>query len=330
MHAEAKNRKNRVQNCTVRPPKPASNLAPLPDWSDVRYFLEVARTRSHTAAARRLGVEHTTVTRRMQRLAASIGRPLFERRREGWALTETGRQLFGHAEAMEAAALAAAEDLTGTVQAVRGVVRLGLPEVFGTLVVTPRLPALMAEHPELHVELLLLPRSPSLAAREADLAVVVEPPRSGRYFVTRLVNLRYYLCASPDYLKRHAPITSREQLQSHRFVDYVQDYLLSDSLRYLEELGIAPRRVFTATGMLAQYQAVCAGIGIGMLARYLLYPKSDLVRVLADEMSVERTLWLASPTDIFALRRVRVVWDFVRAIAETEPALFGGLWPEVA
>lgn len=299
----------------------APAVAALADWSDLRYFLELARAGSHAAAARRLQVEHTTVARRLQRLELLVGQPLFERGRQGWALTPAGQQLLPHAEAMESAALAALEDLGGAAEA-SGVVRLGAPEVLGSRIITPRLPGLLQAHPELQVELLLLPRTPSLASREVDLAVSVDPPRSGRYFVTRLTTLRYVLCAAPAYLESHAPIRSRDDLPAHRYVDYVQDYLLSDSLRYLDELGLAPHRRFAATGMLAQYEAVRAGLGLGMLAYYLLQPPCDVVPVLDGTVWVERTLWLVAPADLFRLRRVRVVWDHIRAIAEAEPALF--------
>ena len=303
--------------------RPRARTIPIVfDWSDLRFFLEAARTRSHTAAARRLGVEHTTVARRLQRLVRDYGTPLLERARDGWQPTEAGQQLIAHAEAMEAAALAAAEELAGGPAIVAGTVRLGVPEVLGARVLTPRLPPLLAQYPELHIELLLLPRSPSLAAREADLTVTLEPPRSGRYYVTRLTQLRYDLYASPEYLARHRPIRARSDLAGHRFVDYVQDYLLSDSLRYLDELGLDPQRVFAATGMQAQYEAIRAGIGIGMLARYLLQPDSTLVKVLPAEMWIERVLWLAAPVDMFARRRVRVVWDFLRGLVAAEPELF--------
>jgi len=301
-------------------PLPASIV---PNWSDIRFFLETARTRSHTAAARRLGVEHTTVARRLQRLAREYGSPLLERAREGWILTEAGRRLMAHAETMEAAALAASEDLAAHPANVAGTVRLGVPEVLGARVLTPRLPPLLAKYPDLHIELLLLPRSPSLAAREADLTVTLEPPRIGRYYVTRLALLRYDLYGSPEYLAQHPLIAHSVDLAGHRFVDYVQDYLLSESLRYLDELGLSPRRVFTATGMQAQFEAIRCGLGIGMLARYLIDADSPLIRVLPSEMWIERELWLAAPIDMFALRRVRVVWDFLRGIAEAEPGLFG-------
>ncbi len=105
--------------------------------------------------------------------------------RDGWEPTEAGRQLMAHAEAMEAASLRLTEELAGGPATVAGTVRLGVPEVLGARVLTPRLPPLLAQYPELQIELLLLPRSPSLAAREADLTVTLEPPRSGRYYVTR-------------------------------------------------------------------------------------------------------------------------------------------------
>ena len=303
--------------------RPHSRTAPIiSNWSDLRFFLEAVRTRSHTAAAHRLGVEHTTVARRLQRLARDYGKPLLERARDGWGPTEAGRQLIAHAEAMEAAAIAAAEELAGGPSIVAGTVRLGVPEVLGARVLTPRLPPLLAQYPELHIELLLLPRSPSLAAREADLTVTLEPPRSGRYYVTRLTQLRYELYASAEYLAQHRPIKARADLAGHRFVDYVQDYLLSDSLRYLDELGLDPQRVFAATGMQAQYEAIRCGIGIGMLAPYLLQPESPLIKVLPTEMWIERVLWLAAPVDMFARRRVRVVWDFLRGVVAAEPELF--------
>ncbi|HVE89315.1 MAG TPA: LysR family transcriptional regulator, partial [Burkholderiaceae bacterium] len=236
-----------MQKCTMRRRQPFRTPPIVFNWSDMRFFLEAARTRSHTAAAQRLGVEHTTVARRLQRLARDYGTPLLERARDGWEPTEAGRQLMAHAEAMEAAALAAAEELAGGPAIVAGTVRLGVPEVLGARVLTPRLSPLLAQYPELHIELLLLPRSPSLAAREADLTVTLEPPRSGRYYVTRLTQLRYDLYASEEYLAQHRPIKQRSDLLGHRFVDYVQDYLLSDSLRYLDELGLDPQRVFAAT-----------------------------------------------------------------------------------
>lgn len=288
------------------------------DWNDVQFFLEVARCRTLTAAARRLQVEHSTVSRRIERLEAAIGAPLFDRRRDGYALTEAGMALLPRAEAMESAWLEAREEVGGGHVAVTGTVRLGVPEVFATRVIVPQLSTLLARHPDLSVELLLLPQLPSLAAREADLLVTLDPPRGGRYVVTRLVDIHYYLYAAPAYLVRHGPVASPADLARHTFVDYVQDHLLSDDLRYLDDLVSAPRRVLSSTGMLAQYEAVAAGLGLGMLTTYALPADSALIRVLPEQVSVTRTLWLAAPTDLFRLSRVRAVWDFLREMVDRQ------------
>ena len=286
------------------------------DWGDLRFFLELARTGTLLGAARRLGVEHTTIARRLDRLEAALGTPLFDRHRSGCTPTEAGQALLPHAEAMESALLAAREALGGQRVAAAGLVRIGAPEVFGTRLLTPALPPLLEDNPELNVELLLLPRFPSLASREVDIAITLAPPEAGRYVAVPLLELRYRLYASRDYLARHAAIRSRADLAGHRFVDYAQDTPMSDALRYLDELVTAPRRVFTASGMLAQCAAIEAGIGLGMMTGYVPPAGHDLVVVLADDIDVRRTLWLSAPADLLRLKRVRVVWDFLRALGE--------------
>jgi len=297
-------------------------LNPLPEWTDLRFFLELARAGTLSAAARRLGVEHTTVSRRIQRLESDFKTPLFDRRREGYQLTEVGQSLLPHAEAMESAVFGAAEEMGGTHDAARGVVRLGAPEVFGSRVIAPQILPLLKANPDLRVDLLLLPRYANLANREADLGVTLEAPESGRYVVTRLTVLRYYLFASPDYLKANPKIRKREDLDQHYFVDYVQDQLMTAGLDFFAALGIVPRRRFCCTGMLAQHEAALAGVGLCMLPPFGVPADGSLVPVLADELFVERNFWLVAPADLFRLQRVRVVWDHLRRVVEQSPELF--------
>lgn len=293
----------------------------LPEWTDLRYFLELARTGTLAGTARRLAVEHTTVARRVQRLEAELGTPLFDRRRGGYGLTEVGQALLPHAEAMESAALAAAEQIAGDAAAARGRVRVGAPEVFGTLVITPHLPTLLAENPELSLDLLLLPRFANLANREADIGVTLDAPETGRYVVSRLTPVRYYLYGTAAYFRGRPAIQGREDLARHTFVGYVEDWMLSSGLNFLDELGVVPERRFCCTGMLAQYEAAIAGVGLVMMPPYAAADRR-LKPVLADTLYAERCFWLVAPADLFKLRRVRAVWDFLRGIADREPGLF--------
>jgi DNA-binding transcriptional LysR family regulator len=301
----------------------------LPEWTDLRFFLELARAGTLSRAARRLAVEHTTVARRIDRLEAQLGSTLFDRSREGYELTEFGDALLPHAEAMEGAALAAAEQMSGAEVAAHGVVRLGVPEVFGTRIVTPLLADLLATHPDLSIDLLALPRFANLANREADLGVMLDPPTTGRYIVTRLASFRFYLYAAPAYLARHAPITAQSDLVRHDFVDYVQDRLASRELSYLNELGFTPRRRLCCSGMTGQLEAAALGMGLMMAPPYAVPPDGRLVQVL-DGFFAERSFWLVAPADLYRLRRVRVVWDVLRAYADSQPALFQHPQPPAA
>ncbi|RSZ56584.1 LysR family transcriptional regulator [Massilia atriviolacea] len=293
----------------------------LPEWTDLRFFLELARAGTLSGASRRLEVEHTTVARRIDRLEIQLGTTLFDRSREGYELTEMGQALLPHAEAMESAALAATEQLGGTEVAAHGVVRLGVPEVFGVRVVAPLLVGLLQTHPDLSIDLLVLPRFANLANREADLGVMLDPPSTGRYMITRLASFRFYLYASPAYLARHPPIRERADLAHHDFVDYVQDRLASRELSYLNELGFTPRRRLCCTGMTAQVEAAALGMGLIMAPPYAVPDDGRLVPVL-DQFFAERSFWLAAPTDLYRLQRVRAVWNLLREYSDRQPSLF--------
>jgi len=293
----------------------------LPEWTDLRFFLELARAGTLSGASRRLDVEHTTVARRIDRLETQLGATLFDRSREGYELTEVGLALLPHAEAMEGAALAAAEQIGGAEVAAHGVVRLGVPEVFGVKVVAPLLVGLLDQHPDLQIDLLALPRFANLANREADLGVMLDPPTTGRYMVTRLASFRFYLYASPGYLARHPPIRQQADLARHDFVDYVQDRLASRELSYLNELGFTPRRRMCCSGMTAQIEAASLGMGLMMAPPYAVPGDGRLVPVLPG-FSAERSFWLAAPTDLYRLRRVKVVWNVLREYADSSPGLF--------
>lgn len=303
----------------------------LPEWTDLRFFLELARAGTLSGASRRLDVEHTTVARRIDRLETQLGATLFDRSREGYELTEVGLALLPHAEAMEGAALAAAEQIGGAEVAAHGVVRLGVPEVFGVKVVAPLLVGLLDQHPDLQIDLLALPRFANLANREADLGVMLDPPTTGRYVVTRLASFHFYLYASPAYLARHPAIRTQADLARHDFVDYVQDRLASRELSYLNELGFTPRRRMCCSGMTAQIEAASLGMGLMMAPPYAVPDDGRLVPVLPG-FSAERSFWLAAPTDLYRLRRVKVVWDVLREYADSSPSLFvqGGMQPALA
>ena len=158
------------------------------DWDHLRYFLELARASTLAAAARRLGVEHTTVARRIQALEKQLGTPLFAREAAGHRLTEAGRNLLPAVEAMEAAALGVERATPVAGGGPSGLVRVGVTEGFGTLILAQHLAQLTQRYPQLSIDLLALPRLLHLSRREADIVISLERPKRGAVIVTKLAD----------------------------------------------------------------------------------------------------------------------------------------------
>src|SRR5262245_29907992 len=136
------------------------------DWDDLRYFLRAAEAGSLAAAARAMGVEHTTIGRRLSALERALGAPLLARGPDGLELTPLGERVAPLARDAERA-VRAVRDLV-TCQKTR--VRLATPTGF-TPLFTARLPDLQRDHPEIVLELMSSSRPVDLKKGEADLAI---------------------------------------------------------------------------------------------------------------------------------------------------------------
>lgn len=291
------------------------------NWDDLRYFVELARSKRLARAGRKLGVDHTTVGRRIEVLEQSLGCRLFEAGGDGYALTDAGRQLLAHAETVENSVGLMQAEARGQGVRVSGTVRIGTPEGFGAVFLVPRLKRLFELHPELNVELLTLPRFPSLSAREADILVTLDPPETGRYIAVRLTDFTYGLFATRSYLRQHDAIRTKSDLLNHTLVGYMDELRPSPRLDYLNDLSPGLRSRLATSGMLAQLAAVRAGLSVGVLAHYLARG-AGLVAILPREAVWKHTFWLATHADWYRLSRVRAVWDFVRSVVEAEAEYF--------
>jgi len=295
------------------------------DWDSLRYFLAVARTQRASAAARALGVEHTTVTRRVRLLEAELGSLLFEKSRSaGFVLTEDGQRLLVHAEQMESSVHAARESLSGIGQALSGHLRIGTTEGFGSYVLMPLAADFQRRYPHITLDILPVPRFVSLSKREADLAIALERPQRGPYVCTKLCDYTLRLYGTPGYLARHAPIRRRADLAGHGLIGYVDELVFSERLRYLEDELPDSRVVLRSTSVIAQYHAALQGQSLAILPCFIAAQDPRLQPVLADELAITRSFWLYCHEDLRRLKRVSVLWDFMRRSIAANAALLAG------
>jgi len=282
------------------------------DWNDLRSFLAVARSGRLTAAAARLGVDHSTLSRRVAGLERDLNAKLFDRSPTGYTLTDQGRGLMPLAEEMERVGLAAREAVGGSAATVEGVVRIGSPEGFGSYFLAPRVAALRARHPGLVVQLVAASAVFSLARRDADIAISVSRPPAGRLTVSRLTDYDLALYAAPAYLAARPPIRSAADLGGHHFVSYIGDLLHFPELDFLQHVAPGGATAMESSNLVAQLRATLAGAGLCVLPAFLAAEEIGLVRVLPDEVSLTRSLWLTVHQDLAGLARIKAVVRFLK------------------
>jgi len=292
------------------------------NWDDIRIFLTISRTGQILAAARRLGLNHATVARRLTALEDSLGARLFDRSTSGCVLTDAGSRFFDRAERMEAEAVAAEADLDGDTPEISGTVRIGAPDGFGVAYLAPRLGRLTGKYPGLTVQLVPVPRSFSLSRREADIAVTIDRPETGRLRASKLVDYALGLYASKSYLReRGAPETAND-LSGHDLIGYVEDLLYSPSLNYGSEITKGWTARFEIASALGQTEAVRSGAGIGILHDFIACDLPELNAVL-PETKLRRSYWMVTHESSRPLRHVAAVQDFLRDEVARDKAVFG-------
>jgi len=292
------------------------------DWNHLRSFLTVARTGRLTISARKLGIDHTTLGRRIAGLEEALKVQLFERHPTGYRLTNAGERLLYSAEAMESIALNAQKQIGGEDLSVTGAVRIGAPEGFGTDFLASRIAALCRKHPQLEIQIVAMPRLFSLSKREADIAIGLSRPREGRLVTRKLIDYRLRLYASSNYLATVPPVHSVEDLRGCRFIGYIDDLIYSQQLDYLGEIANFLSPQLKSSNLIAQLNATIKGAGICVLPDFIALGREGLVPVLAGEISLIRSFWLITHADLRSLARIKTVSAFISSEVKAAQALF--------
>jgi len=282
------------------------------DWSDLQSFLAIARSGQLGRAGQLIGVDATTVGRRLRRLEAKLGLTLFEQTREGQVLTEAGEALLVKVETMANAAVGIDENSQGhSASALSGTLRISVSEGFGSWFLSPHLEQFIALHPALTVDLVASSGFLSLSKREADIAVMLSRPKAGPVVARKLADYSLGLYATAEYLARKGTPQAIEELaDDHCLIGYIPDLLYAPELRYLDELapGLAPK--LRSSSITAQLQLVASGAGIGVLPCFMASSDRRLVPIL-ERHRIKRSFWLVTHKDTQQLARVKAGKEWI-------------------
>jgi len=276
------------------------------NWDDLRFVATVARRGSLLAAARELGVDHTTVGRRVAAAEAALGITLFVRSTVCLSLTADAEALLAPLQAVEDAvhglvrvAGAGDGDLTGTV-------KVTAPESFGIAWLAPRLAEFARQHQGLHVELDPSGAVLDLSRREAEIALRHFRSNDAALVSRHAADVGHGLYATKTYLARY-PVRGQADLAGRPFLMGPPGDLDTDWL-----LTLAPdaKPVFTCVVAVALVAAARTGAGLAVLPRFLGDAEPDLVH-LPMPNEPRQALWLHVHRDLRKTPRVRAVLDYL-------------------
>lgn len=285
---------------------------PAIEWDDLRYFLNLAREKSLSAAARKLGSTQPTMSRRLEQFEKKLGAVLFQRTPSGLELTDTGRQILQHAGAMEDAALAAQRVATGSSSGISGTVRMTSAEWLGARVLSPLLATFSIDHPTLGIELVTGAEALSLIRREADIAV-----RFGRFqqdglMQRKIGSLAFGLYGSTAYLTARGLPDFRRGGAGAVLIS--MNAALADNVaetKWQRQHLPNAHNAFRSNSRDAQAAAALAGAGLVCLPARLAAAYPGLRAIETPAPIPSREMWLGFHRDTRGIPRIRSIVDFL-------------------
>ncbi|WP_320823024.1 LysR family transcriptional regulator [Reinekea sp.] len=279
------------------------------DWNDLKYLIAVSDKGSLKTAAKHLGVNHTTVWRKMQSLEAQLDCQLFTASRSGYRLTEAGEAILADARRMESLADSIRFQSQARLTEIRGLIRLTAPGeiAFGFL------PKIIAEfqvtYPRVEFEILEETRSLNISNREADIAIRATSEIPDNLIGRKIRDIPWALFASKEFVKQHKVQFGEGEYSIDGLP--VIPYRLFDSpaARWFNEKTLHNPRPVATNRIKGAYQYALNHMGIALLPYMLAEPLVELYR-LPDNYNSQ--LWLLANKDLRNTARIKTFWDFLQ------------------
>lgn len=294
-------------------------------FADMQMFIRVVETGSISAAAERLEVAKSAVSRRLAELESRLGAQLLHRTTRRLNLTDSGRAFFDHAQRILADLDEAEAAVSQAHTALKGRLRVALPLSFGLLHLAPLIEEFMALHPDVEFDLDFNDRQIDLMQEGFDLAIRIANLPDSSLIARRLAPVGHLLSASPAYLAKHGTPTRPEDLQHHVCLAYsnltnpgVWPYRTPDGVAGSVQV---PVKLKANNGDFL-YQAALAGHGLILHPTFYLRDalrSGALVPVLTDIVWPELNAYAVYPPTRHLSSRVRALVDFLAKRFEGEP-----------
>lgn len=288
------------------------------EWSDLQFFVAVCERGSIGGAAQALGVNHSTVLRRIANLESTLGVRLFDRLARGYALTAHGQELATGVTGVQEQLDAAQRRVTGADLALSGLIRLTAPDTLLKSLLLPMLGDFQREHRQVQLEIVGNNQFLNLTQREADVAVrgSNSPPENlvGR----RVGNIQTALYAARTYLDGPGKDCKEADW---RWVGHDPSLAHLESAKWMQKHIAAERVGIRVTSLVAMAEAVAAGFGVGWLLCPLGDALPELVRLREPPRDLDTQIWVLTHPDLKRVARIRALTDFLFHRLSSDPRL---------
>ncbi|SFD51663.1 LysR family transcriptional regulator [Roseivivax sediminis] len=293
------------------------------DIDDLQTFVAVADAGGVSAAARRLGVSKSIVSRRLFRIEAELGAQLVARTTRGAALTEAGMIFRDHAARVSAEIDTARESIQPDGE-LRGRLRVALPFTFGPTHFAPVVAEMARRHPQLHIHAAYQDRLVDLIAEGYDCAIRVGSLHDSSLIAQRVAPIRGALVASPDYVETHgAPVTPEEVTEHEALMQGTETWQFMDAGSVI---NVQPRGRFKADNAKALAVAAAAGLGIAWLPNCVTQEyviAGALVPIMTEYPPPDAGIYVVRPPGRHPARKIRVLTEMLGEDIKSNPNLWG-------
>ena len=294
--------------------------AQLMNWNDIHLVLAVCREGTLSGAARILGVNHSTVFRRINTIEENLGVKLFDRLPSGYVMTDAGEAILASASRIEEEVFDLSRKLIGKDARLEGHLRISAPDALVSSVLMSHFTAFNRRYPDVKLHLLIANDFTDLSRREADVAIRATryPPETviGR----RLCQLATTVYGAETYLENHEGLA----IDEHRWLLPEASLSAFPSFDWVRHQYPKVRVVLSSNTLPALYDACAQGLGIAPLPCFLADPDQNLRRLMLPPKEMETELWLLTHPDLRRTARVRAFMDFLSDAIKRDVALIEG------
>jgi len=296
------------------------------DFNELAIFVEVVEAGNFTAAARRLGLPKSNVSRKISLLEVRLQTRLLHRTTRAMGLTEAGRLYYEHCRQVVEQARAAEELVSGLQSVPAGTLRVSAPVAVGADILPPLVNEFLAIHAQVNIELVLTDEAVDLLQQDLDLALSANPAPSSTYISRRLGYAPRIICASRQYVDQHGGPSHPDELAAHDLLAF-SSWL--DSHRWSLRRGGEEKRVnisarYAANDVPSVLATMLDGLGVAMLPEGPVLPyieSGEALPLLADWQLKADALYLHYPSRSHLAPKLRAFIDFLMEPGRAFPGL---------